>query len=103
MHRRDPAIAASLNRLNKERAFGRIPERIAQPADRGADALVKIHKHVLRPEGLSKFLAADDLTGTAQEYAKGAKGQVLYADLDAASAKFTRAEVSLKYTEADPS
>ena len=77
MHRRNPAIAAALHCLDEDRVVGGIAQRFAQATDGAADALVKINEHVFRPKGLPKFLAADNLGGTAEQKCEGTKRQVL--------------------------
>jgi hypothetical protein len=50
---------------------------------------------------LAKLFAVDDLPGTAEKNRKGAERHLLDPYLDAVLAKFARAQVGLKYTEAN--
>ena len=73
MNRRNPTVAATLDRLNKYRIVGGITQCVSQSADRAADALVEIHENIFRPERLPKVFAAYHLAGTAQQNRQGAK------------------------------
>jgi hypothetical protein len=101
MNGRNPAIAAAFDGLNEYRIVGGISERIAQPPDCAADALVKIHEYVFRPERLPQFIATDHLAGMAKKDSEGAKGKILNPDFDPISAKLTRAQVGLENSKAN--
>ncbi len=95
----NPAVAAAVDSLHKDRILGGISERVAQALNRAADSEIEIDEHVAGPQSLPKFLARDDLVRTAQQKLQGAKGQVLDPDLDSVSAQLIRAQVGLEHPE----
>ena len=97
----DPAVAAALHGLNEERIVGRVAKRFAQPPDRAADALVKLHEDAFWPKRLAEFFPADDLSRTLDQNRKRPQRQVLDANLHPFFAEFARAKVRLEYSEAN--
>jgi hypothetical protein len=97
----NPAVATAFDRLNKYRLIGGVTESVPQSSHCAADPLVKIYKHIFRPESLTEILATDNFAWTAQENREGPERQLLDLDLGSALPEFARAQVGLKHAEAN--
>ena len=62
VHRSNEAITAAGERLNKDRSVCRFAQRIAQPLDRGIQAMIEVNEGVRRPELAAQFLAGNQLS-----------------------------------------
>jgi len=103
MDRSHPAIASALDGFDKDWIVGGVSQGVAQAHDSAADALLKIHKDVRRPESLTELLAGDDLSGPGQHECEDTEWQVLKTDLDAIAAKLAGGQIGFENTEANRS
>jgi hypothetical protein len=99
--RGDPAIAAALNRLDKDGVVGGIAKCVAEAVDRAADAVIEIHEHAFRPECLAKLIPAEHLLRPAEQESQSPERQILNLDLDAVLAEFSRVHIGLEHAEAN--
>jgi hypothetical protein len=63
-------ISSLWNRLDVSGIFGVIVQRLPKLTNGGAEAAVEVNKSIARPEAAAKFLAADDFSGSFEEYDK---------------------------------
>jgi hypothetical protein len=82
-HRSDESVAASGQGLHEPRHIGRVPERVAQPANRGIQAVLEIDERLGRPESLPQLVARHELAGTIEKGRENLKGLLGKVDPDA--------------------
>jgi hypothetical protein len=70
-------ISALWNCLDVARILGIVLQRLPELANRYAEAAVEIDERIAGPEPTSKFLAADDFSGSFQEHEKEPIGLLL--------------------------
>jgi hypothetical protein len=92
-------IASLWNCLNVARIFGVIVQRLPKFADRHAETAVKIHERIVRPEAASKFLAADDFSGSFEKHEEELIRLLLHPYGSPVLQEFARSDVYLKRAE----
>jgi hypothetical protein len=100
-HWSDESVAAAGQRLDEPRHIGRVPERIAQPANRGIQAVLEIDERVFPPEALSQLLTGDQVAGMIQQRLENLKRLVGEIDPDTGLPQLARAQVQLERAKAD--
>jgi hypothetical protein len=103
VHRSNEAITAAGERLNKDRSVCRFAQRIAQPLDRGIQAMIEVNEGVRRPEFIAQFLSSNELSRPFQERRQYLKGLFLQFYLLSPLAQFPGVEIDLEGAEADDS
>ena len=98
MDRPDPAVAATLDGLNKNGIVGGVAQSVAQAHDRAADALLEIHEDIRGPKRLAKLFPRNHDARVGQQKSQSTKRQVLNADLRAVPAEFAGAQVGFEFT-----
>jgi hypothetical protein len=97
--RNEEPISSLWNCLNVAGIVSVIVQRLPQLANRHAEAAVKIDKRILRPQAVSKFLAADYLSGVFQERDEEPIRLLLQLDASPVLQELSRCGVYLKRTE----
>ena len=95
-HRSDESVAAAGQRLDEPRHIGRVPERIAQPANGSIQAVLEIDECLRRPQSLPQLLAGDEFAGTIQQRLENLKRLIGEIDPDAGLPQLARAQIQLE-------
>ena len=102
-HRSEEAISAARQRFHKAGILCRVAQRIAQPLDRGVQAVVEVHERIGGPQAAVEILPGDHFAGTLQQHGQDLKGLLLQANLEAVAAELPGAQVYVKDSKADNS
>ena len=92
-HWSDESVAAAGQSLDEPRHIGRVPERIAQPANCGIQAVLEIDERVFAPKSLSQILARDQVAGMLQQRFENLKRLFGKTDPDTRLPQLARAQV----------
>jgi len=99
--RRYKAISASRDSFNEAGVVRVLVDCGTQFLENYVQASVEVNECALRPEPLSQFFTADDISGVLQEQDKNAKGLVLNFDAEAIPRQSALGYVRLKQAEAE--
>jgi hypothetical protein len=99
LHWSEKTVAATGERLNEARVFRGIAEGIAEALDGSIETVIEINEGVGWPQFGTQFFSRDQFARAGQEQRQNLEGLVLEPDFGAVPAKFSGAEVSLKYPE----
>jgi hypothetical protein len=91
MERRDESVPAAGNCFDEGGFVGGIAEGFPKALYGGIQAVFEINKSVFLPQSGAKLLAADDFSGTLEEFDKDAVGLVLKLELHTVFAKLAGA------------
>jgi hypothetical protein len=100
LHRRDEAIAAAGQGLNKPRTAGCIFQRFADAVDSGVDAMFVVDEGAVGPEFARDLLARQQLAGPVYQHQEHLERLGIELDANALAAKLTRSGVCFKCSEA---
>ena len=101
MNRCQKSIAAPGHSFDKRWIFCRVAQSIAQPADRGVQAVIKIDKGVRRPKLLLQFIADNDLTRSFDQSKQYLERLFLQPYPRTVATKFPRPQIHFERTKAD--
>ncbi len=100
LDRSNEPVSATGQRFDVARTGSGVSQRLANLVDGRVQAVVEVDERVGGPELLLQLFARDHLARPLQQQSQHLKGLLLQAQLDAALAQFSRAEVQLEDSEA---
>ena len=101
MDRRNEAITAPSECLDKHRSVRRFTERIAQPFDGGIKTMIKVDKGVRRPELIAQFLSGNQFSRMFQQSGQHLKRLFLELYFLSPLAEFPGLKINFKVAETD--
>jgi hypothetical protein len=96
MNRCQKSIAAPGHSFDKRWILCRVAQSIAQPADRGVQAVIKIDERIGGPQAVPYFFARDNLTLPLQKQSENLERLLLQFDPHAIAAQLSGAEIDLE-------
>jgi len=97
----DEPITSARKRLNENRRFRRVAQRIAQPLNGGIQAMIEVYEGVRRPELAAELLPGDEMSPIFKQCGQYLEGLFLELYLLSSLPQFPGLEVDLERTETD--
>ena len=98
---RDEPIPFAGNRLHERRGIRRIAKSLPDLADRGVDAGLDVHEHVLAPEPIDDVAAGDELTAALDQQDQEVHRLPPELDRPALPAQLVTRDIELEVAEAE--
>src|SRR5471030_1190493 len=99
LHRTDEAVAAPRQGFDKPGRFGWIPQSLAQPLDRGVDAMVELDHGIVGPQLLLQLFPSDQFTLALQQHRQNPDGLFGDFQFEPALTQFSGARIEFKHAE----
>ena len=93
---RDEAVPAPRYRLDVPRPFRRVPERVAQAPDCGANAVIEFDDRVVGPQAFANVLAGNHFTRRLEEHLENSKGLLLESNAAACFTQFSPGKIQFE-------